>query len=137
MSRSARRHTALSHPDRTELDLLDVLHALADPTRMTIVRTLRSEPERACGTFEVNVAPSTLTHHFRVLREAGVIRQREDGNRRWTTLRLDDLDARFPGLLDAILTADGRDAGPPAGTVPRRRWSSGADPRPTRHDPAP
>jgi DNA-binding transcriptional ArsR family regulator len=60
----------------------------------------------------VDVAPSTLTHHFRVLREAGVIRQREDGNRRWTTLRLDDLDARFPGLLEAIVTAYDRQATP-------------------------
>ena len=70
---------------------------------MTIVRTLRSDVERQCGTFPVDVAPSTLTHHFRVLREAGVIRQRDEGNRRWTTLRLDDLNARFPGLLDSVL----------------------------------
>lgn len=103
MPRSQRR--ALTHPEVDDIDLLDVLHALSDPTRMTIVRTLRADPERACGTFPVDVAPSTLTHHFRVLREAGVIRQREDGNRRWTALRLDDLDARFPGLLDAVVTA--------------------------------
>lgn len=82
-----------------------MLHALSDPTRMTIVQTLRADPERACGTFPVDVAPSTLTHHFRVLREAGVIHQREEGNRRWTTLRNDDLDERFPGLLDRIVTA--------------------------------
>lgn len=85
--------------------MLDILHALADPTRMTVVRTLRADLTRACGTFPVEVAPSTLTHHFRVLREAGVIRQREDGNRRWTTLRLEDLNARFPGLFDAIVNA--------------------------------
>jgi len=88
-----------------EIDLLDVLHALSDPTRMRIVRTLRIEAERACGTFPVDVSPSTLTHHFRVLREAGVIRQREDGTRRWTALRAGDLDARFPGLLDAVLAS--------------------------------
>ncbi|MEV4455359.1 helix-turn-helix domain-containing protein [Microbispora sp. NPDC049633] len=105
MPRSQRRRATLTHPDTAEIDLLDVLHALSDPTRMTIVRTLRADPERACGTFPVDVAPSTLTHHFRVLREAGVIRQREDGNRRWTALRLSDLDDRFPGLLDSILDA--------------------------------
>jgi DNA-binding transcriptional ArsR family regulator len=104
MPRSKRR-PALTHPETGELDVLDVLHALSDPTRMTIVRTLIVDSERACGTFPVDVAPSTLTHHFRVLREAGVIRQREDGNRRWTALRREDLDARFPGLLDAIVTA--------------------------------
>jgi DNA-binding transcriptional ArsR family regulator len=108
MPRTQRRRPALTHPETGELDVLDVLHALSDPTRMTIVRTLIVDSERACGTFPVDVAPSTLTHHFRVLREAGVIRQREDGNRRWTALRLEDLDARFPGLLDAIVTAHNR-----------------------------
>lgn len=95
----------LTHPDVAALTLVAVLHALADPTRLTIVQTLRHGPERPCGTFPVSVAPSTLTHHFRVLRQAGVIRQREQGNRRWTTLRLADLDSRFPGLVDAVLTS--------------------------------
>jgi len=108
--RTQRRRPTLVHPDTAELDLLDVLRALSDPTRMTIVRTLRGEPERSCGTFPVDVAPSTLTHHFRVLRDAGVIRQREDGNRRWTALRLEDLDARFPDLLETILEAHHRQA---------------------------
>jgi DNA-binding transcriptional ArsR family regulator len=105
MPRSQRRHSALIHPEPDEFDVLDILHALSDPTRMTIVQTLRATPERACGTFPVDVAPSTLTHHFRVLREAGVIRQREDGNRRWTALRDEDLEGRFPSLLDTIVTA--------------------------------
>jgi DNA-binding transcriptional ArsR family regulator len=105
MPRSPRNRPALTHPEPDEFDVLDILHALSDPTRMTIVQTLRAAPERACGTFAVDVAPSTLTHHFRVLREAGVIRQREDGNRRWTALRDEDLEARFPGLMDAIVTA--------------------------------
>jgi DNA-binding transcriptional ArsR family regulator len=85
--------------------VLGILHALSDPTRMTVVLTLRASPSRACGTFPVEVAPSTLTHHFRVLREAGIIHQREDGNRRWTSLRSAELEARFPGLLDAIVGA--------------------------------
>lgn len=99
----ARPRPTLVHPETDSLSLIAVLHALADPTRLTIVKTLRSDPERACGTFPVTVAPSTLTHHFRVLREAGVIRQREDGNRRWTTLRLEDLNDRFPQLVDTVL----------------------------------
>lgn len=105
MPRSQRRHAALSHPDANELDVLDVLHALSDPTRMTIVQILLEDPERACGTFPVKVAPSTLTHHFRVLRDAGLIYQRDDGNRRWTSLRLDDLQTRFPGVLQAVVSA--------------------------------
>ncbi len=105
MPRSQRPRSALPHPDVADLDVLDVLHALSDPTRMTIVRTLLDDPERACGTFPVDVAPSTLTHHFRVLRDAGVIRQRDDGNRRWTSLRLEDVQARFPGLIATIVNA--------------------------------
>jgi len=65
----------------------------------------------------VDVAPSTLTHHFRVLREAGVIRQRADGNRRWTTLRSADLEARFPGQLATINAAFRQQRGGAAETV--------------------
>jgi DNA-binding transcriptional ArsR family regulator len=93
----------LSHPGIDDLSLVGVLHALADPTRLTIVGTLTREADgRACGTFPVNVAPSTLSHHFKVLREAGIIRQEERGNRRWTWLRTDELETRFPGLLQAV-----------------------------------
>ncbi|SIR61844.1 ArsR/SmtB family transcription factor [Williamsia sterculiae] len=95
----------IDHPSVEEIDLLDVLHALSDPTRMEIVLTLLEDVERPCGTFDVDVAPSTLTHHFRVLRESGVIRQREEGRRKWTTLRLDDLESRFPGVIPAITRA--------------------------------
>ena len=119
MPRSPRR-PALVHPAPEDFTVLDILHALSDPTRMTVVLTLRASPARACGTFPVDVAPSTLTHHFRVLREAGIIRQREDGNRRWTTLRGVDLEARFPGLLDAIVTA--YEGGRPGALSGVRRW---------------
>ena len=104
--RSSRQRPELTHPPAESLDLLDVLHALADPTRMTIVATLHSVPEQACGTFPVQVAASTLTHHFRVLREAGVIRQRLEGTTRLNSLRRDDLDSQFPGLVDAVLAAN-------------------------------
>ncbi|MFJ9458831.1 ArsR/SmtB family transcription factor [Kitasatospora sp. NPDC101447] len=108
MPRSTRRRPALAHPATEEIDLFDVLHALSDPTRMTIVRVLRAEPERACGTFPVDVAPSTLSHHFKVLRESGLISQREEANRRFSALRTVDLERRFPGLLDTVLAAHGR-----------------------------
>ena len=104
MARTNRR-AALTHPEPEEIALFDVLHALSDPTRMTIVHTLSTEPERACGTFPVDVAPSTLSHHFKVLREAGLIHQREEANRRLTALRAAELDARFPGMLAAVLAA--------------------------------
>jgi DNA-binding transcriptional ArsR family regulator len=97
---------ALHHPPTDELELPAVLHALSDPQRLAIVRCLaESADPRRCGSFGLTVTKSTLTHHFRVLREAGVIDQQEDGTARLNRLRRDDLDRRFPGLLDAVLTA--------------------------------
>ena len=82
-----------------------MLHALSDPVRLRIVAGWRSGDERSCGSFELPVTKSTCTHHFKVLREAGVIRQRQRGTARLNTLRREDLDARFPGVLDTILAA--------------------------------
>ena len=103
--------TELFHPARDELDLTAVMHALSDPARRKVVRTLAAEGERACGTFPLGVTKATASHHFKVLREAGITMTRVDGAHRYLTLRRDDLDARFPGLLDAVLTAE------PAGAV--------------------
>jgi DNA-binding transcriptional ArsR family regulator len=94
----------LTGPHRDEIDLAAVLHALSDPVRLGIVVEMReSGDERRCGSFEAPVTKSTLTHHFRVLREAGVICQRQEGTARLSKLRTDDLEARFPGLLEAVL----------------------------------
>jgi DNA-binding transcriptional ArsR family regulator len=96
----------LPQPRSDEIDLAAVLHALSDPMRLEIVRSLRAcGDERACGTFGLPVTKSTLTHHFRVLREAGVISQRQDGTSRLSCLRSEDLEARFPGVLESILKA--------------------------------
>ena len=96
----------ISHPERSEIQLEGVLHALSDPVRLRIARELAQVAgERRCGSFECAVTKSTMTHHFKVLREAGVIRQRQEATLRLTSLRRDDLDARFPDLLDRILEA--------------------------------
>ena len=88
------------------LDLPVVLHALADPVRLAVVRQIASAPDDvACGTFDVPVTKSTLSHHFRILREAGVIETYRDGSRSLNTLRRTALNKAFPGLLDAILAA--------------------------------
>src|SRR3954454_10053654 len=98
----------LHHPDREEIELGPVLHALSDPQRLQIVRELASDSEpRPCGSIELGVTKSTMTHHFRVLREAGVINQRREGTTKLTSLRRDDLDSRFPGLLDPVLGSRG------------------------------
>jgi len=94
---------SLSHPARGEIELASVLHALSDPMRLRIVAALATGEERSCKSIDLPVVKSTCTHHFRVLREAGVIRQRQEGTARLNSLRRDDLDARFPGLLAAVL----------------------------------
>jgi DNA-binding transcriptional ArsR family regulator len=96
---------AIAHPSRAELDLAAVLHALSDPVRLRIVAGLADGGERSCGSFDVPVTKSTCTHHFKVLREAGVIAQRQEGTARLNVLRRDDLEARFPGLLGTVLRA--------------------------------
>ena len=96
----------LYHPATDAIELPAVLHALSDPQRLCIVRELSADPEPVpCGTLQLDVSKSTRTHHFRVLREAGVIRQDVIGTSRFTSLRREDLDARFPGLLDVVLAA--------------------------------
>lgn len=82
-----------------------VLTALADEKRRGVVRELINDPhdaEHACGSFELPRARSTRSHHFRVLREAGIVRQVDHGNMSGITLRRADLEAKFPGLLDLI-----------------------------------
>jgi DNA-binding transcriptional ArsR family regulator len=97
------------HPDPDEFDLTTILHALADDNRRSVIAQLAAEPqgtEQFCSVFGLPWAPSTRTHHFRVLRKAGLIWQRDVGNGRMTKLRRDDVDRAFPGVLDAILAAD-------------------------------
>ena len=96
----------IAHPARDQIELSAIIHALSDPVRLKIVAALAgSDGEPTCGSFDVPVTKSTCTHHFKVLREAGVIRQRQEGTSRRNTLRTEDLEARFPGLLDTVLTA--------------------------------
>ena len=104
-SRVALEPDPLSHPAREEIELSAVLHALSDPMRLRIVAALAVEDKRTCKSFKLPVTKSTCTHHFRVLREAGVIRQRVEGTTRLNSLRRQDLDERFPGLLDSVLSA--------------------------------
>ena len=93
--------------DAEAMSLPSILHALSDPVRLQIVSQLADGAERSCGSLDLPVAKSTCSHHFRVLREAGVVAQRVDGKCRFNRLRADELEQRFPGLLDAVLLAQG------------------------------
>jgi DNA-binding transcriptional ArsR family regulator len=95
-------------PPTDAITLPALMGALSDEVRVEIVRSLAERGEAACGTFEVGVSKATRSHHLRVLREAGITRTRADGTRRLVSLRREDLDARFPGLLDSVLAAAAR-----------------------------
>ena len=90
-------------PTKKELELTAVLYALSDEVRLGIARQLAKKGEQPCGVFEVDRPKSSLSHHFRVLRESGVVATRKDGKLLMNTLRREDLEARFPGLLKAVL----------------------------------
>ncbi|MET8874598.1 metalloregulator ArsR/SmtB family transcription factor [Nocardia sp. NPDC004604] len=100
---------ALPHPDRAQLRLDDVLAAMGHPLRLRIVRALASGEERSCGTVLPDgseVPKSSASHHWRVLREGGVVRQRREGRYLLVSLRREDLEARFPGLLDVVVESE-------------------------------
>lgn len=94
-------------PERPRVaGITTLLQALADPVRMEVVRILANAPGPvSCGNFGVGVTKSTLTHHFRVLRDAGVIDGRYVGTRKLISLRREDVDSAYPGLLASLLRA--------------------------------
>ncbi|MGW9635231.1 ArsR/SmtB family transcription factor [Nocardiopsis alba] len=96
----------LPEPAVEDIRLERVMGVLADPLRLTIVQRLLRESEdfdQTCGWFGFDRPKSTLTHHFKALRGAGVITQRQYGLERRSRVRLDDLGHRFPGLIDLVL----------------------------------
>ncbi|SME98945.1 DNA-binding transcriptional regulator, ArsR family [Paenibacillus barengoltzii] len=95
----------LYHPERDDIQLSSVLYALSDPIRLSVVAEMKRCGERPCNYFEVPIAKSTLSHHIRTLREAGIITTRIQGTQRFISVREEDLEARFPGLLNSILEA--------------------------------
>jgi DNA-binding transcriptional ArsR family regulator len=97
----------LPQPAREEIRVEQVLAALGDPVRLMFVRELARTPAVgvACGVIPLPVTKSTRTHHLRILREAGVITMRAEGTRRVASLRREDLDTLYPGLLDGVLGA--------------------------------
>jgi DNA-binding transcriptional ArsR family regulator len=88
----------------TEMELTTILQALGDPIRLQIVGALADGEPRACGSFaHLGVGAPTISHHFKVLREAGLVETEMHGSKRLNTLRREAVDADFPGLLDSVL----------------------------------
>ena len=102
--RTLRFMRIISHPPTEQLSLPGVLYALSDPVRLEIVGMLDDEPELSCGRINVPVSKSTLSHHLKVLREAGLTLTRAEGVQRFVSLRRCDVESRFPGLLSCVLT---------------------------------
>jgi DNA-binding transcriptional ArsR family regulator len=100
----------LTEPPAADFELPRVLAALADPHRLAAVRFVARNGESWCSRVMqdagLEMSKSTFSHHLRILREAGVISKRIEGTKGYMCLRKDDLDARFPGLIDSILLAD-------------------------------
>lgn len=102
-SSSAARSTDPGAPSDEELQA--ALDVLSDPVRRSILRQLASQPDWAfaCGMFDLPVSKATSSHHFAVLRNAGLLEQRDQGTSRLNRLRREAFDRRFPGLLDLVL----------------------------------
>ena len=99
------KNTDIQQPLRDDIALTQVLHALSDPVRMQIVLKIARSGQVACGAFDIPMPKSTLSHHFKVLREAGILATRREGNEWINSLRHEDLEARFPGVIKAIIAA--------------------------------
>lgn len=95
-----------SHPKLKDITLDLALKALGDPVRLSIVKQLLKDPtqEKACGTFDYSVTKATFSHHLKILQDAGMIRRRQDGTKKMTSLRFAEIEKRFPGLLDTIIS---------------------------------
>ncbi|NIK26337.1 ArsR/SmtB family transcription factor [Paenibacillus lupini] len=90
-------------PQTSEIRLSTVLHALSDPRRLQIVLSLQDQKEQNCTIYHDLMPKSTLTHHLKVLREAGVTKVRIEGTQHFYSLRTDDLEQIFPGLMTSVL----------------------------------
>jgi len=94
------------HPDLRKVRFHDVMHALSDPCRVKIILHLLRNHKRAfaCNEIPLKISKATRSHHFHVLRKAGLIESRFDGTRCMTSLRHSEIEKRFPGLLDIIVS---------------------------------
>lgn len=99
------------HPDLRDVSLPVVMQALSDPCRIGILRALMDAGELACGDIPLEVSKATVSHHFAVLREAGLVRTRSEGTRCLNSVRTDELGRRFPGLIDLVMSENPEKSG--------------------------
>lgn len=95
------------HPPPEAFELTRMLHALSDPVRLEVVRSLAANGEQTCAALDGDRPKSTMSHHFRVLRDSGLVETRGERTAHINRLRREEIEARFPGLLDAVLRPEG------------------------------
>lgn len=102
------------HPETGSIDPIQLLRAAADPIRLRVINILCDGDELPCSALadRIGVPLPTMSHHLKLLREAGITRNRKAGTTRWTSLRRDDLDAAFPGLTVQLAALAARGADP-------------------------
>lgn len=89
-------------PSLAKMPTSSLFYALSDPARVEIIIQLLDQDELTCGEFKSSLTKSTLSHHFKVLRESGIIKKREEGKLHYVSLRTDEIEKRLPGFIDTL-----------------------------------
>ncbi|MES1988371.1 MAG: helix-turn-helix domain-containing protein [Pseudomonadota bacterium] len=96
----------IKHPNIEQVELIEILYALADPTRMEIVvRLAKAGRKLTCGELDLNRPKSSMSHHFKILRSAGLVETLVDGTEHMNSLRLEEIEQKYPGVLESVLKA--------------------------------
>jgi DNA-binding transcriptional ArsR family regulator len=99
----------IKHPSIDQVELTDIMYALSDPTRLEIVGQLANAGRKmTCGEFDLNRPKSSLSHHFKILRAAGLVETLIEGTEHMNALRVAEIEQKFPGVLQSVLTALGK-----------------------------
>lgn len=94
----------IKHPAMEQVELTDIMYALSDPTRLEIVaRLAKAGRKMTCGEFDLNRPKSSMSHHFKILRSAGLVETLIEGTEHMNTLRVAEIEQKFPGVLQSIL----------------------------------
>lgn len=96
----------IKHPAIEQVELTDIMYALADPTRLEIVALLAKAGRKlTCGEIDLNRPKSSMSHHFKILRSAGLVETVIEGTEHMNSLRFEEIERKFPGVLSAVLKA--------------------------------
>jgi len=96
----------IKHPNIDQVELTDIMYALSDPTRLEIVGRLANAGRKmTCGELDLNRPKSSMSHHFKILRAAGLVETLIEGTEHMNSLRVEEIEQKFPGILQSVLRA--------------------------------